>query len=195
MNYEFINLLNQKDDYYSNRLYSQIRYAIEVSDASDNKFDDIIITAVDNAYKSYQKNGSVIESAVKKFENELSVMVSDCKKYELLLVAHAHIDMNWQWAFDETVAITLSTFETMLRLMEEYPAFKFSQSQASVYEIVEKYDPEMLAKIKKRVKEGRWEVTASQWVEGDKNLASGEDLSRHILETKNYLSKPLFISC
>ena len=185
MNYEFIAKLDNIDEYNANRLYTQINYAFEVSSANQNKYDDIIVKAVDNAYKSYQKEGAITLKTVSNFEKELEVMVNDCKKYELLLVAHAHIDMNWMWSYDETVAITLSTFDTMLRLMDEYPCFKFSQSQASVYEIVEKYDAVMLEKIKSKIKEGRWEVTASQWVEGDKNMASGEDLSRHILETKN----------
>ncbi|MGN1099947.1 MAG: glycoside hydrolase family 38 C-terminal domain-containing protein, partial [Christensenellales bacterium] len=62
------------------------------------------------------------------------------------------------------------------------------QSQASVYEIVERFDPEMLEEIKKRVREGRWEITASTWVETDKNMVNGEGLARHILYTKDYLS-------
>jgi alpha-mannosidase len=99
--------------------------------------------------------------------------------------------MNWMWRFDETVAATLDTFRTMLNLMEEYPEFKFSQSQASVYKIVEEFDPDMLEEIKKRIKEGRWEVTASTWVESDKNMPNGESLVRHILYTKRYLSELL----
>ena len=73
--------------------------------------------------------------------------------------------------------------------MEEYPDFKFSQSQASVYKIVEEYDPAMLEIIKERIREGRWEVTASTWVETDKNMPNGESLARHILYTKKTLSK------
>ncbi len=188
MNYDFISTIKEKDDYYSNRLFTELNYALEVSEANGNKYASVIEKAIDEANSSFVKEGNITATAVKKFENALAIMKDDCKKYELLLVGHAHIDMNWMWSYDETVAITLSTFETMLRLMEEYPSFTFSQSQASVYEIVEKYDKDMLKRIKKRVKEGRWEITASQWVEGDKNLASGEDLSRHILETKRYLS-------
>ena len=41
------------------------------------------------------------------------------------------------WRYDETVAITLDTFRTMLNLMDEYLDFTFSQSQASMYKIVE----------------------------------------------------------
>ena len=35
----------------------------------------------------------------------------------MICVAHAHIDMNWMWRWDETVAITLDTFRTMLDLI------------------------------------------------------------------------------
>ncbi len=77
----------------------------------------------------------------------------------------------------------------MLDLMNEYPGFTFSQSQASVYRIVEEHDPELLKEIRRRVKEGRWEVTASTWVETDKNMPCGESLARHVLYTKRYLAR------
>ena len=50
--------------------------------------------------------------------------------------------MNWMWGWQETVAVTLSTFRTILNLMGEYPEYTFSQSQASVYKIVEEFDPD-----------------------------------------------------
>jgi alpha-mannosidase len=49
----------------------------------------------------------------------------------------------------------------------------------------------MIDEIKARVKEGRWEIAASTWVETDKNMPNGESLARHILYTKRYLSKLL----
>jgi len=97
--------------------------------------------------------------------------------------------MNWTWDYSETVAITLDTMRTMLELMDEYPEFVFSQSQASIFKIIEEHDKGMLDEIKKRVKEGRFELTASTWVEADKNMPNGESHARHILYTKNYLSK------
>ena len=83
--------------------------------------------------------------------------------------------------------MTVDTFETMLQLMEEYPQFKFSQSQASVYRILEEYYPELLDRVRRRVQEGRWEVTASSWVENDKNMSGSEAMARHLLYTKTYL--------
>lgn len=113
------------------------------------------------------------------------------KSFTVHMVAHAHIDMNWMWGYDETVAVVLDTFSTVLRLMERYPVFTFSQSQASVYRIVERYDLEMLEEIRQRVREGRWEVSSSTWVEADKNMASGESQVRQVLYAKRYF-KELF---
>ena len=140
------------------------------------------------------KNDGVITDAAASFSEKLLLPLSpECKKHTLICVSHAHIDMNWMWGFHETVSVTVDTFRTILDLMNEYPELKFAQSQASVYKIIEEYAPWLLESIKMRVKEGRWEVTASTWVETDKNMPSGESLSRHILNTKNYLSKLLDI--
>ncbi|RKY63399.1 MAG: alpha-mannosidase, partial [Candidatus Latescibacterota bacterium] len=115
------------------------------------------------------------------------------KEYTIYCVGHAHIDMNWMWPWPETVAVVGDTFSTVDRLMDEFPDFKFSQSQASTYLILKEYLPELLEKVKGRVEEGRWEVTASTWVEADKNLASGEIMCRHLLYTKRFLSELLGI--
>lgn len=81
----------------------------------------------------------------------LAPMEKAAKEYRLILAAHAHIDMNWMWSFNETVAVTLATFRTMLNIMDEYPDFCFSQSQASVYKIVEEYDPDLMERIKEKI--------------------------------------------
>ena len=130
-----------------------------------------------------------VACAVCEAENTLGPLGKVAKSYTVHCVGHAHIDMNWMWSWPETVAVTLDTFSTVLRLMDQYPEFRFSQSQASTYAIVEQYQPEMLERIAGRVKEGRWEVTASHWVEGDKNLAGGESLCRHLLYARRYMQK------
>jgi alpha-mannosidase len=130
-----------------------------------------------------------LKSAVADAEEILRPMGKLAKAYTVHCVGHAHIDMNWMWSWPETVAVTIDTFSTVLRLMEEYPDFRFSQSQASTYKIIQDHRPDLLAKIAQRVREGRWEVTASHWVEGDKNMASGESLCRHLLYTRRYMQE------
>jgi len=127
------------------------------------------------------------EAAVKEAEAILAPIGKAAKEYTIHCVGHAHIDMNWMWTWPETVSVCYDTFTTMDRLMEQFPEFRFSQSQASVYQAMREYAPELFERIRKRVAEGRWEITASQWVEGDKNLASGEILCRHLLYTKRWM--------
>ena len=93
------------------------------------------------------------------------------------------------WPWPETVAVTNDTFTTVLKLMDEFPDFRFTQSQASVYALTKKYNPELFEQIRKRVAERRWEVAAVHWVEGDKNLASGEALAHHLLYTRQFVKE------
>ncbi len=132
-----------------------------------------------------------LNKAVRTAEETLAPLGEAAKTYTVHCVGHAHIDMNWMWSWPETVAVTNDTFVTVLKLMEEFPEFCFSQSQASVYAIVCDYAPELLEPIRRRVAEGRWEVTAVHWVEGDKNLACGESLARHMLYARRSM-KELF---
>jgi alpha-mannosidase len=87
------------------------------------------------------------------------------------------------------VGVTNDTFTTVLTLMDEFPDFRFTQSQASVYALTKQYNPALFEQIKKRVAEGRWEIAAVQWVEGDKNLASGEALAHHLLYTRQFMKE------
>lgn len=111
------------------------------------------------------------------------------KKNVVCLVGHAHIDMNWFWSMEETRDIVKRDFTTMTRLMEKYPDFCFSQSQCATYEIAREDCPEVFEKIQKYEKEGRWDITASTWVEGDINMAQGESIVRHVLYSKEYLKQ------
>jgi len=132
---------------------------------------------------------SRIEAAVQAAEQLLAPLAATAKSYTIHLAGHAHIDMNWMWSWPETAAIVNDSFTTVLKLLEEFPEFHFTQSQASIYAIVEKYNPAMLPRIARYVKEGRWEVAASHWVENDKNMSGPEGLARHLLYTRDYMQK------
>jgi alpha-mannosidase len=134
---------------------------------------------------------AVDAQAVAEAEAVLAPVAAVAKTYTVHNVGHAHIDMNWMWPWPETVAVTNDTFTTVLRLMDEFPDFRFTQSQASVYEIARRYNPALFERIKARVAEGRWEVVASQWVEADKNIVSGESIARHLLYTRRFVEDEL----
>lgn len=169
------------------RILSELNFSLQLSARNDGIYDPMIADALEILEKQIEADETLTRCACMEAEKKLLAMQKEAKTYEVLYIGHAHIDMNWMWGWHETVAITLATFRTMLNLMREYPEFCFSQSQASVYQIVEEYDSEMMAEIRQRIREGRWEVTASAWVETDKNMPDTEALLRHIQITREYL--------
>lgn len=169
------------------RILAELEYALHVSEANENAFSEELNAALEYLQTELQKHGVLTDEACAQAEGILAPMGDLAKSYRLILTGHAHIDMNWMWSYQETVAATLATFRTMCNIMDEYPDFTFSQSQASVYRIVEQYDPELMARMKKYINEGRWQVVATNWVETDKNMPSGESLLRHITYTRHYL--------
>ena len=178
---------------YAFRIISELYYAERVAAVTGGKYDSLVTEARDILLKAINDDGVITKNAAMQAENVLLPMKDAAKKYRVHCIAHAHIDMNWMWGYQETVSVTIDTFRTVLDLMKEYPDLTFAQSQASTYEIIERFAPSMLTEIKERIKEGRWEVSASTWTETDKNMPCGESLARHILYTKRYLSKLLDI--
>ncbi|MBQ5973781.1 MAG: hypothetical protein IJL69_06225 [Oscillospiraceae bacterium] len=179
--------------YWSGRIAAELEYLARLSAAEDGKFDRDVGLAADSLLGSLDSDGVITDAAARFAEKLMSQYSAECRRLTVICAGHAHIDMNWMWGFQETAALTVDTFRTVLDLMDEYPDFTFSQSQASVYRIVEQYAPWMLEEIRERIREGRWEVTASTWVEADKNMSSGEALVTHIRKTKSYLSELLGI--
>ncbi|MBQ7365516.1 MAG: alpha-mannosidase [Clostridia bacterium] len=171
------------------RILGELDFAIRLSESEESRFDALIADALTLLEEELAQNGVLTKAAASSAETLLLPMKDAAKAYKLILAGHAHIDMNWMWSWHETVAATLATFRTMIDIMEEYPDFCFSQSQGAVYRIVEEYDPALAEKIKERIKEGRWEVTAAAWVETDKNMPNTESLLHHISYTKTYMKE------
>ena len=166
---------------WAKRILSELQYLLELQDFMNEKQNGLVHGAVEKLWSCTNEQGAITKDTVLALEKDLEPVKETARSLTVLVVAHAHIDMNWMWGFQETASVTVDTFETMLQLMEEYPQFKFSQSQASVYRILEEYYPELLDRVRRRVQEGRWEVTASSWVENDKNMSGSEAMARHLL--------------
>ena len=175
------------------RICSEITYLDAISKHRDNALNAQIEAAVDFILGECEKDGVITSATVKAAEDMLMDLQPIARSYKEKFIGHAHIDMNWMWGYNETSTITCDTFRTVLDLMKEYPEFTFGQSQASTYEIAAEYAPELIDEIKERIAEGRWEVTATEWVEPDKNLPNGESLVRQILQARKYLSSLLGI--
>ena len=99
-------------------------------------------------------------------------------QYKLYMIGNAHIDIPWLWPWPESMSMGLSTFRAALDRMNEFPDFKFTASSAQLYEWAASADPNLIAEIRRRVAEGRWDVVGGWWIEPDVNIPNGESLIR-----------------
>ncbi len=94
---------------------------------------------------------------------------------------HAHLDVAWMWPYWRTRQKIAHTVSNVLGLMERYPDYHYSQSQPQLLQWLKEDVPELYARVKQRVAEGRFEPVGAMWVEADCNLTSGESLIRQIM--------------
>ena len=179
-------------DYELNRIFYQVEFAqglCNLHPARADEWESLISQALDHVAQANVKTVDELQKAREEAEAMWGPLAEVADAYTIHCVGHGHIDMNWKWDWPETVAITNDTFNTVLKLMDEYPDFCFSHSQVSTYALIEKYNPEMFERIAERISEGRWEVTASHWVEADKNIVDSESYCRHVLCSRRYMKQ------
>ena len=104
-------------------------------------------------------------------------------------IGHTHIDVAWWWTVAQTREKVGRSFATVLKLMEEYPGYKFMSSQPQLYDFLKERYPELYARLKARVAEKRWEPEGGMWVEADCNLTSGESLVRQFIHGKRFFKE------
>jgi len=110
------------------------------------------------------------------------VAVADC-------VGHTHIDVAWLWDLEQTRHKAARSFATVLHLMNRFPEYKFMSSQPILYQMVKEDQPELYARIKARVAEGRWQPEGGMWLEADCNLTGGESLVRQLLHGQEFFER------
>ena len=101
-------------------------------------------------------------------------------------IGHTHIDVAWWWTVAQTREKVARSFATVLKLMDEYPGYKFMSSQPQLYAFLKERYPELYARVKERIREGRWEPEGGMWLEADCNLTSGESLVRQFIHGKRF---------
>ena len=130
------------------------------------------------------------------FDSDLLTGVQDAKRYmdeviyandtykgvgDVALIAHSHLDIAYYWRRIHAVQKNLRTVLIQLRLMDRYPDFRFTHTQPYVYEILEKYYPEVFEELKEKVARGQFEPVGAMYVEPDCNVPSAESLIRQCL--------------
>jgi len=107
---------------------------------------------------------------------------------------HAHLDLAWLWPYWRTRQKIAHTIANVLALMERYPDYRYSQSQPQLLQWLKEDLPEVYARVKERVEQGRFEPVGAMWVESDCNLPSGESLVRQIMHGTRFLREEFGIT-
>jgi alpha-mannosidase len=94
---------------------------------------------------------------------------------------NSHLDLAWLWPFAETERKSARTMANQLALFEEYPEYRYFLCQAPLMLALKEGYPDLWARVKSLVREGRIVVDGGMWLEPDTNLPGGESLVRQFL--------------
>lgn len=101
-------------------------------------------------------------------------------------VGHAHLDTAWLWPLREARRKAARSFSTAVRLMEEFPEYRFACSQAQQHAWMRDLYPSIFEAMREKVDCGQFEPVGSMWVEPDTNLPCGESLVRQLVYGKRF---------
>jgi len=135
------------------------------------------------------KDQSRFDASLKRAQTKLEALAPLLEQATMHMTGNSHIDAAWLWPWTETVDVVKRTFSSALQLMYEYPQYTFTQSAAQYNAwMADKY-PQINDEIKRRIKEGRWEIVGGMWVEPDLNMPDGETQVRQLLVGKRWFQK------
>jgi len=126
---------------------------------------------------------------------ELLACINGSTAPEMFGFGHAHIDVAWLWPLQETERKAGRTFATQLALMEEYPEYKFLQSQPHVYRMAKERYPELYQRIKTAAQAGQFIPEGGTWVEPDTNVSGGEALIRQFVHGRRFFKEEFGVDC
>ena len=114
----------------------------------------------------------------------------DLTKPSLFVVAYAHLDTQWRWAYPQTIReFIANTLHHNFALFDKYPGYIFNFSGSRRYEMMEEYYPDEFAKLKAYVAAGKWFPCGSSVDENDANVPSAESLVRQVLYGNHYFRR------
>ena len=83
-------------------------------------------------------------------------------KPQIYTIATAHLDTSWLWTLEQTIDEYIpDTLKRNFRLLDSYPEYKFNFEGSIRYEFIKEYYPEEYKKLKKYIKDGRWNTNGA----------------------------------
>lgn len=115
---------------------------------------------------------------------------------KIFTVATSHLDTVWRWNLAKTVDEFIpDTIVKNFDFIERYPNYRMNFEGAYRYELIEEYYPKAFDELKEHIKNSRWNVSGSQYENGDVNIPSPEALFRNINYGNNYFKSKFNKSC
>ncbi len=108
---------------------------------------------------------------------------------KVALVGHSHLDIAYYWRRIHAVQKNARTVLIQLRLMDRYPEFRYTHTQAYTYETLEKYYPEIFCELKEKIASGQFEPVGAMYVEPDCNIPAPESLIRQLLYGQTFFRR------
>ena len=186
------------------RLYYDLSVPLQIlayTDENDKIYADILmqleraVDALDMRRPHSQEYTESVKAARAILQDGLYGKMGGKAEVCAVCIGHTHIDLAWLWTLAQTREKVVRTFSTVVKFMEQYPEYRFMSSQAYLYSVVKEDEPALYEKIKKLIKEGRWEAEGAMWVEADCNLSGGESLVRQILYGKRFFREEFGVDC
>ncbi len=118
---------------------------------------------------------------------ELRAAFTPAERPGITAIGHGHLDVAWLWQTRHTREKAARTFSVATALMDLYPEYHFLHTTPQVFAWLAQDYPEVFARVRERVAEGRFEAAGAMWLESDTNLISGESLVRQITYGQRYL--------
>jgi alpha-mannosidase len=173
------------------------RVAVESADVieNDNPAKSKILNALDLSFKKLDLRMPLGKSFYASIPIAHKMLKEELKKagpsldVNITAIGHSHIDVAWLWPLEQTRRKAGRTFNTVLALMNEFPEYKFTQSQPQLYDYVKQDYPQLFRAIQKKVGDGNWEIIGGMWVEADCNLTGAESLARQFLLGRTFFEK------
>jgi alpha-mannosidase len=102
------------------------------------------------------------------------------------LIFNAHLDPIWLWPWQAGLDAALATCRSACDRLDAHKDLFFTRGEAWVHREIERLDPQLFARIRQLVADGRWSIVGGWWIQPDCNLPSGWGMQRQIEIGKKY---------
>lgn len=114
----------------------------------------------------------------------------------LIVAATVHLDTQWRWTIQETIAELLPrTLSENFALFETRPSYVLGFEGAFRYMLAEEYYPEAFEELLAWSRRGRWRPVGAMLDAPDVNIVAPESLIRHVLYGNGYFADRLGERC